>query len=686
MSTNEYNSYAMADRATAQATQHSETSSMSPAELETYKKEHRIGPDGKARPWWKDVVCYQVWPRSFRDSGTTAQERVPSEEAQDDEQERTDQDLKGRHGDIRGVIEKLDHIQSLGVDVLWLCPVYANSHKDAGYDITDYSTIDPDFGTMADMDELIVRTKKRGMRIIIDLVVSHTSDKHAWFEESRKNKTNPKADWYIWADPKRDANGDLIVRSKTGEPIRYMEPSNWRAALIHDTAWTWCEERQQFYLHCFLKCQPDLNWETEACRKAIYATAIQFWLKKGIDGFRVDTSNRMSKDMTFTDAEVTTDFSEFQDFSKHCLNGPRIHEYIQEMRRVAMDPYGKGMHDDIMMVGELPGTKAEELLLYTIFSRQELRMTFDFDMSELGGNDHPDLVDKHEVLSPGQGFLIPEMKDCIAKTQSLISGTGGEAWTTSFAENHDQVRSIRRWVTDHPDYWSRACKLMCILECTLSGTLFVFQGQEIGMHNMPSHFGPADFRDIDAQKWCARPKYATPDGDPYMAQLAIDGVLNVGRDNTRTPMQWDDSANAGFTAHPDGPWMPLNDNYREINVAKQNTDKDSPLNFWRKMIKYRARHKELFIHGTFKCLDRDNERLFIFVKETWNGYKALVLLNFSAERLPFTFAKEALRETGEVDKWSRRVTRKPLVLIANYSLFEQEAGALQGWEARVYLM
>lgn len=357
------------------------------------------------RPWWKDAVCYQVWPRSFKDSGTTND--------------------KG-HGDIAGIIEKLDHIKSLDVDIVWVSPTYLSPQEDYGYDISSYEEVDENFGNMAQMEQLIVEVNKRGMKLILDLVINHTSEQHVWFQESKKSKTNPKADWYIWSDPKKDSEGNWI-RKPDG---KWKEPTNWRAALIHGSCWTWCEERQQFYLHCFLEQQPDLNWENEDCRRAVYASAVEFWLKKGVAGFRIDTANRMSKDMTFTDAPIKVQGDEWQDMGVHCLNGPRMHEYLREMRELAMDKYDR----DLILVGELPGTRPSELLKYVTYDRRELSMTFDFDMMEIGGNDHPDELDKHEVLNPGEGHLLPRMKECLGKAQDLITSTDGRAWATVFAE------------------------------------------------------------------------------------------------------------------------------------------------------------------------------------------------------------------------------------------------------------
>lgn len=426
--------------------------------LASLAAQRSANPPAEAQsPWWKDAVCYQIWPRSFKDSGTT--------------------NFAG-HGDLAGVIQKLDHIASLGVDAIWLSPTYASPQRDYGYDISSYEDMDPNFGTMQQMEELIFEVNKRGMKLLLDLVVNHTSEEHPWFVESKKDKTNAKADWYIWSDPKKDKQGNWIKKADG----KWKEPTNWRAALMHGSCWTWCESRQQFYLHCFLEQQPDLNWENADCRRAIYASAIEFWLKKGISGFRIDTANRMSKDMTFTDSPVKIPGDEFQDMSTHCLNGPRMHEYLQEMRALAMDKYDK----DLMLVGELPGTEHDELLKYVQYDRRELSMTFDFDMMELGGNDHPDEVDKHEVLNPGEGHLLTGMKECLAKAQGLISSTEGAAWATVFSENHDQVRSIRRWITDDPRYWLQACKMLCTMLTTLSGTLFVFQGQVSGIPHLHS--------------------------------------------------------------------------------------------------------------------------------------------------------------------------------------------------------
>ena len=311
-----------------------------------------------ALPWWKEAVCYQVWPNSFKDSTGNG------------------------HGDIRGVIEKLDYIKDLGIDCIWLSPTYKSPMKDQGYDISDYEDINPNFGNMQDMKDLIAGVHKRGMKIILDLVINHTSDQHAWFKESRSSTDNAKKDWYIWRPPRYDKNGERLP------------PTNWRAALVGGSAWEWCEERQQYYLHLFLPSQPDVNFECEEARQAIFQSAIVSWLKLGVDGFRIDTVNRYSK-RDFDDAEGHDNDSYFQDAEKHVMNGPRLHPYIQEMRR-EMDKHAKG---ELLLVGELPDCTKDEVLDFVLASRHEISMVFDFDMVKMGGNDAPDYWVSRSILN-----------------------------------------------------------------------------------------------------------------------------------------------------------------------------------------------------------------------------------------------------------------------------------------------
>src|SRR5947207_1016083 len=340
----------------------------------------------RQQKWWKNATCYQIWAASYKDSNGDG------------------------FGDIPGVISTLDYLKDLGIDFIWLSPMYDSPQHDMGYDVRNYQDVWPKFGTLKDMETLIDEVHGRGMKLILDLVVNHSSNEHPWFLESKSSRDNPKHDWYIWRDPKYDAEG------------KRQPPSNWRA-IFGGSAWEYAAERDQYYLHLFVPQQPDLNWENETTRRAIYKTAIEFWLDKGIDGFRVDTVNLYCKDTTFPDAEVKLKGEPWQPAFQYFRNGPKIHDWLKEQRRDVLDKY-----DDVVMVGELPGTPADEALRYVSAGARELDMVFDFDVVGLGG--------RHS-LKPHQTYrhTLPEMKSAFMKTQAFLAGT--DAWTTVFAENHD---------------------------------------------------------------------------------------------------------------------------------------------------------------------------------------------------------------------------------------------------------
>ncbi|KAK4494720.1 hypothetical protein PRZ48_014076 [Zasmidium cellare] len=585
------------------------------------------------RPWWKGVVAYQVWPMSFKDSNGDG------------------------IGDIQGIISKLDYLKDLGVDVIWLSPTYKSPMDDWGYDISDYQDIHEQFGTLDDMEQLINEIHKRGMKILLDLVITHTSDKHPWFIESRKSKDNDKADWYMWADkrPGNEINGELVE-----------EPSNWRAA-FGGSAWTYVKERDQYYIHLFLVSQPDLNWDNPDVREAVYQSAVKFWLDRGVDGFRVDTANRFHKDPNYPDIEPTV-AGKWQPGSKHYINGPKMHEWLQELRaKMHRDTNGK----DLMLVGELPLTPYEELLKYVIPERKELSMVFDFDMIKLGNNDNPDEFAKHEVsnfMDRDPSFTLPKFKTAIQKVQNLITDTN--AWGTIFSSNHDQGRDIPRYATPLPKYWRKAGKLLALLQTTLSGTQFIYQGQEIGMTNMPESWGVSEFRDPDALIYIEDYCNLHRDKDPNARENAIKGVFKVGRDNGRTPMQWSDEPNGGFTGS-NPTWMRINENYTYLNVKAQQADPDSIWNFWRARIAMRKLHRELFMFGTFALYDYANEQTFTYTKMSTTGQMALVILNFSNDELPLnTLQRHLLGHTYRL-------------LASNVSKVRER---LQAWEGRVYLI
>lgn len=588
--------------------------------------------DPKGRPWWKGVVAYQIWPMSFKDTNGDG------------------------IGDIRGIISKLDYLKDFGIDVIWVSPTYASPLKDWGYDISDYEEMDARFGTMQDMGDLINEVHKRGMKILLDLVITHTSDQHAWFQESRKSRDNPKANWYMWADKRP---GNMIK----GELVE--EPSNWRAA-FGGSAWDYVEERDQYYIHLFLKEQPDLNWEDAEMREAVYQSAVKFWLDRGVDGFRLDTANRFCKDTKYPDVVVTVP-GKWQPGSKHYMNGPRMHEWLKELRaKIDRDAPAR----DIMIVGELPLTSFEEVLRYVKPEERQLSMVFDFDIVKLGNNDNPDEYAKHEVsnyMDKDPSYTLPLFKKAVQKVQSLITDTN--AWGTCFLECHDQPRSIARYATPERRYWREAGKLLALLQTTLSGTEFIYQGQEIGMLNMPENWVHTEFKDPDATTYLKDYKNLHPD-ERDAHQIAMQGIFKVGRDNSRTPVQWSGEANAGF-ADAVPPWMKVNDNYHWLNLEKQKADPESIWNFWKLMIAHRKQHRELFMFGTFALYDFDNERTFTYTKMATDGQTALVILNFSGDYIPFNTPQ-------------RHLLGHSYTLLASTQSDPQDK--LKPWEGRVYIV
>lgn len=542
-------------------------------------------PSAPKQPrWWRDGTVYQIWPSSFKDStGTGA-------------------------GDIPGIISKLDHLSFLGVDVIWLSPMYDTRNDDYGYDIRDYHAIYPPFGTMADMDELIKQVHARGMKLLLDLVINHTSIEHKWFVESKSSKDNPKADWYFWKDPKYDADG------------KRHPPNNW-AALFGGSAWEYVPERDQYFLHLFLSSMPDLNWENEVVRKAIYDEAITFWLKKGIDGFRVDTVNLYSKRVDFPDLPITDPDSEFQPCGEISANGPRIHEFLREQRQVALDPFG-----DVVLVGELGFSDEDEALQYIGYDpasgRRELDMVFFFEMVMLGGGI---FVQPHLQ----KAFKLTELKAAVDKNQQLLMEKSVETWVTVFSENHDQPRTIGRFTTDDPKHWDHAAKMFALLLSTQSGTLFLYQGQEIGMKNMPPSWGPEEYRDpFLHHAWEKAQKSLA--GQPEMLEQSRMKLNKFNRDCARLPVQWSDEENAGFSSVK--PWIRVHDEYKTINVKQQMGDPDSVLNFWKKALAMRKEHGATLVHGEFSIVDFENEKVFAFVKDDGHS-KILVVLSFTDEEV-----------------------------------------------------
>ncbi|KAH8433360.1 alpha-glucosidase [Aspergillus melleus] len=566
--------------------------------------------------WWKEATVYQVYPASFKDSNGDG------------------------WGDIPGVIEKLPYLHSLGVDVVWLSPMYDSPMHDMGYDVSDYEKVLPAYGTVEDVEKLVQACHERGMKLLLDLVINHTSDQHRWFQESRSSKDNEKRDWYFWRPPRYDANGNR------------QPPSNYRGYFAGST-WTWDEHTQEYYLHLYAKEQPDLNWDNEATRKAIYDSAIRFWLDKGIDGFRVDTVNKYSKHTGFPDAPITDPNSDIQPAVQVWCNGPRIHEFIREMHDDVLQPYG-----DVVTIGELANTpNPRDVLDYVKASAKELSMVFHLDIGHIGMGGS--LEDKY-IFHP---WKLTQMKAIVSKWQSFIVGTDG--WTTVFCENHDNGRSVSRFGNDAPEYRARSATMLAIMIIAMTGTLFLYQGQEIGMINAPRNWSVEEYKDIEGGGY-----YQEAQGNPTRQSQIMEGLRILARDHARLPMQWDASPHAGFTTGD--PWMRAHDLYPEINVQRQEDDPDSVLSFWKKVLQLRKEYRELFIHGSFGMVDFDNQQTFCFVK-SMDEKKALVTLNFTDSKQPLEPSITGMR-----------------LLVSNYAgrgtaMSGISSEFLQPYEGRIYI-
>jgi alpha-glucosidase len=565
------------------------------------------------RKWWKDSVVYQIYPASFKDSNGDG------------------------IGDLQGIISELDYIKSIGVDVIWICPMFDSPQVDMGYDISDYTNVYPPYGTVQDMEELITKTHARGMRIILDLVVNHTSDQHAWFQESRSSKTNPKRDWYIW------------------RPARYVDgvrkpPNNWSGNFT-GSVWQWDEHTQEYFLHLFCPEQPDLNWENPETRKAIYQDAMVFWLDKGVDGFRVDTVNMYSKG-EMVDAPITDPRSEWQFAGFQYCNGPRMHEFLSEINTV-LEKY------DAMTVGECPHTPdMARVLKYVSAREKQLNMVFQFDVVDTGQG-------PYKFQTTPKNYKLPDFKAAIQRTQDLKRGNDG--WTTVFLENHDQSRSISRFGSDAPEHRIPSGKMLAVMMMALSGTMFIYQGQEIGMVNFPMEWSMDEYKDVESTNYYKMVDQRSG-GDPKELAAAKSSLQHLARDHARIPFSWSDSKNAGFSEST--PWMRANDDTAVCNAKQQQTDKASVLSFWKRMLQLRRQYADIFVHGDFDIQDMENPSLFKFTK-TWQNRKAFVVLNFSDQAQQLNLASEV-------------GTQKPSFLVSSADSSQEKE--LAAYEGRIYLL
>jgi oligo-1,6-glucosidase len=562
-----------------------------------------------AEPWWKSAVVYQIWPRSFADG-----------------------DGDGI-GDLAGITARLDYLAALGIDVVWLSPVYPSPQDDAGYDISDYQDIDPTFGTLEEFDALLAAVHERGMRLVMDLVVNHTSDEHAWFAESRAGRDSPKRDWYWWRPPRAGMHA--------GDPG--AEPTNW-GSVFSGSAWELDEDSGEYYLHLFSRKQPDLNWENPEVREAIH-TMMRWWLDRGVDGFRMDVINFISKDPALPDGHELGG-GPYGDGSPHYVCGPRIHEFLQEMHREVFAE----RPDRLLTVGEMPGVTVDEARLFTDPARGEVDMVFQFEHVQ---------VDQGATKWEAHPLRLRDLKATFGRWQAGLADVG---WNSLYWNNHDQPRVVSRFGDDGA-YRERSAKLLGTLLHLHRGTPYVYQGEELGMTNAP-FAGVDDFRDIESLNHYA---HAVAGGDPPGHVLAA--LRAMSRDNARTPMQWDDSEHAGFTTGT--PWIRVNPNHTEINARAAMADEDSVFHHYRRLIE--LRHAEPAVaHGDFTMLLADHDRVYAFTRR-YRDTELLVLANVSGERVTI--------DVPDGDAWAGAE-----VVLGNVAAAEPLGATptLEPWEARVH--
>jgi alpha-glucosidase len=547
--------------------------------------------------WWKEAVGYQIYPRSFQDSNGDG------------------------IGDLKGIIQRLDYIKGLGIDVIWICPMYKSPNDDNGYDISDYQDIMEDFGTMKDFDQLLSEVHNLGMKLIIDLVPNHTSDEHSWFIESRSSKDNPKRDWYIWRDGMNGA-----------------EPNNWES-IFGGSAWEYDEKTNQYFLHLFSKKQPDINWENKDARDALYGM-VNWWLDKGIDGFRIDAISHIKKRPGFPDMPNPKKDKYVSSFEMH-MNQEGIHPFLKEFKERTYAKY------DVMTVGEANGVSVDEADLWVGEEKGKMNMVFQFE--------HLDLWDAEKK----KDLDVVGLKKVLTRWQKGLENDG---WNALFIENHDKPRVVSTWGNDQ-EFWKESATSMAAMYFLMQGTPFIYQGQEIGMTNV--QFPSIEDYDDVAVKNMYQSK--TEQGIPHEEIMEI--IWASSRDNSRTPMQWSIAENAGFTSGT--PWMKVNPNYKRINVDVQSKEEDSIFNFYKKMIRLK-KENEVFTYGTYDLLLEDDPKIYAYTRSDEND-KVIVISNLSAKEAEFTGSTFNLQFNN--------------ILLNNYHIDVHDDTSeitLKPYEARVY--
>ncbi|GAA0063958.1 MULTISPECIES: glycoside hydrolase family 13 protein [Clostridium] len=549
------------------------------------------------KKWWKEAVAYQIYPRSFKDSNDDG------------------------IGDIEGIISKLDYLKNLGVDIIWICPMYKSPNDDNGYDISDYKAIMDEFGTMKDFDKLLQKVHEKGMKLIIDLVINHTSDEHKWFIESRSSKDNPKRDFYIWRDGK---NG--------------KEPNNWES-IFKGSAWKYDKNTDQYFLHLFSKKQPDLNWKNEDVRKELYKM-INWWLDKGIDGFRVDAISHIKKEDGLKDMPNPKKLEYVPSFDKH-MNVEGIQKYLKELKENTFDKY------DIITVGEANGVNINEAPQWVGEKDGKFNMIFQFEHLDLWD------VDREEQST------VKKLKEVLSKWQEGLEGVG---WNALFIENHD-IQRVVSTLGDDKNFWEESSKALALMYFMQKGTPFIYQGQEIGMTNVKFE----DIQDYNDIKTINIYKEKIKKGIPK--EEALKYVWETSRDNSRTPMQWDATENAGFSKEK--PWMKVNPNYVNINVREQENNLDSILNFYKKIIKIKKKNEAL-VYGKYNLILEYHEQIYAYTR-ILEHEKFIVIANLTNKKAKYIYNKEKLNYKE--------------LIISNYPVEKHEditEIVLKPFEARLY--
>lgn len=561
------------------------------------------------KKWWKESIAYQVYPRSFMDSNGDG------------------------IGDLKGLTSKLDYLKDLGIDVIWLSPMYKSPNDDNGYDISDYHDIMEEFGTMADFDELLAGVHERGMRIILDLVINHTSDEHPWFIESRSSKDNPKRDWYIWADGKD-----------------CKEPNNWES-IFSGPAWKYDETTDQYFMHIFSTRQPDLNWENPEVRQSL-ENMVNWWLDKGIDGFRVDAISHIKKKPGFPDMPNPEGLDVVPCFP-YMMNVEGIDEWLADFSQRTFKKY------DVMTVGEANGVRIADADRWVGEENGYFNMIFQFEFL--------DLWDKN---SDDSRVDVRALKKALTKWQTGLEGRG---WNALFIENHDQPRRVSSWGNDK-EYWKESAKMLAALYFLMKGTPFIYQGQEIGMTNVqfPSI---EDYNDVGMVNYY---RVEREKGRSHEELMQL--IWKQCRDNSRTPMQWNASSDkAGFTSG-DSTWLGVNPNYVDINVDTQVGDPDSILSFYKQLIRLR-KDQPVFVYGTYELLLANHSKLFAYTRK-WGKKVALVVNNFSEEATRFRVpGNSVVSDGGKLGNFE--------LVLANYEGAEKKLRkefTLQPYETRVYIL